>query len=236
MRRAICISCLGLTLAIGVVALVFRFSAARRTRATQSECVVSIRSGSRLTDVCQYVDDLLASRECDVVKEALCWLVCEKQVDCAALGSACVALADIAVNRQRNAENTCKVVILAKSNNVGLSHAVARAYAHGLKAVIDRDESKMADRSIEEAQLNVFKSRIRLNMLEEMLRTIGDGPSVAVDRISDTIKDAQGQVLKMEEDEGRIRRGIKATRLEVTVDEQTRDKEPTTNTAPALKE
>ena len=220
MRLSICSFCLGLMFAMGMAALVFCFSAAPGPRETQGECIVSVRSESRFTDACQYVDDLLKSRECDVVKEALAWLVCEKQIDHAALGRACAALAGIAVNRQRDAENTCSVVVVAKSDDAELSHAVAKAYAYGLKAVIDRDERRMADRSTEEAQLNVFKARIRLSVLTEVLKAIGDDSSVARDRIGDAAKDAQGQVLKMEEDEGRIRRGIKASRFAATVIDQ----------------
>ena len=222
MRLSICSFCLGLMFAMGMAALAFRFSAEPGPRETQSECVVSLRSDSRLTDVGNYVDDLLKLRECDVIKEAIGWLVCERRIDRAAIGSACAALAGVAVNRQSDSKNKCRVVVMATSDDAGLSHAAAKAYAHGLKTVIDQDERRMADKSTEEAQLNVFKARIRLSVLTEVSNTIGNDSPTARDRIGDAIKDAQGQVSMMEENEGRIRRGIKASRLNVTIIEQAR--------------
>ena len=218
MKKTIFVACLALSAAAAVV-LAIRRDDGREIGEARCECTVSV-GGGRLNgaDACSVVGGLLESKREEILKEAAGRLFCENVGRRSALDGMCAALAGIVVTLSETPEGGCRVAAAAKSGDEDLSRAVALAYVAALKTVVDRDEDRRAAKALEEVQLDVFKSRMRVNDLGRALEIVGGKAPLAEAEIRRALNEARDEVAKCERAEGRIRSGVKTSRLSVLID------------------
>ena len=235
MKKTAFVACLALSAAAVVaVVLAVRPGTGRELYAARCECTVSAGEGHlRGADMCRLVDELLESRRDEIFREAIGRLFCENIGSRSALDGMCAALAGIVVTRSETAEGRCRVTAEARAEYECLSRAVARAYVAALKTVVDRDEDRRAAKSLEEAQLDTFRSRMRVKDLGWALEIVGAKAQLAEIEIRKALNEAQGEVAKSEEAEGRIRDGVKRSRLSVSIDGNQRGLSPVVSPSPA---